>query len=64
MQGTIKRLFGSYGFIKVKDSKDLFFHMSQTEGFHELKEGNKVEFELGEGKLKGDKVAVGVEKVE
>lgn len=63
MEGTIKKVMESYGFIHVEGSKDFFFHMNETEGFSELKEGDEVAFELGEGK-RGDKVAVRVEKVE
>ena len=41
-----------YGFVSnVSDDKDYFVHFSeiQTEGFKTLDEGQKVEFEIGEG---------------
>lgn len=59
--GTIARLREGYGFItqegKDKD-KDLFFHASDLIGvqFNELREGDKVQFEVGEGQ-KGPKAA-------
>ncbi len=52
-EGTIKRLTDrGFGFIAQEGSdKDLFFHSSELVGvqFDELKEGDKVKFELGEG---------------
>ena len=52
-QGTIKRLTDrGFGFIAIEGSdKDLFFHSSELQGvdFKDLKEGDKVEFEIGEG---------------
>lgn len=63
MEGKIKKLFDSYGFLGVEDRSDVFFHRSEAEDFETLREGDMVHFELGEGK-KGDKVAVRVEKVE
>ncbi|MDI6777982.1 MAG: cold shock domain-containing protein [Patescibacteria group bacterium] len=51
-QGTIKRLTDrQFGFIAQEGSdKDLFFHASELQGveFNDLKEGDKVEFEVGE----------------
>ena len=41
-----------YGFVSnVSDDKDYFVHFSeiQTDGFKTLNEGQKVEFEIGEG---------------
>jgi len=40
-----------YGFITNVDGKDVFVHHSsiQGDGFRSLKEGQEVEFELGEG---------------
>ena len=41
-----------YGFVSnVSDDKDYFVHFSeiQTDGFKTLDEGQKVEFEIGEG---------------
>ena len=64
MQGTIKGLRESFGFIEVEDrEKDLFFHSSETSQFEGLSIGDKVEFEIGEGR-RGDDVAVTVEKIE
>jgi cold shock protein len=52
-QGTIKRLTDrGFGFIAQQDSdKDLFFHSSELQGvdFNDLKEGDAVTFEVGEG---------------
>ena len=51
--GTIARLNErGFGFITREGSdKDLFFHSSELVGvqFAELKEGDKVQFEVGEG---------------
>jgi CspA family cold shock protein len=54
--GTVKWFDAKkgYGFISdtaTKDSKDYFVHFSeiQTDGFKTLEEGQKVEFEVGEG---------------
>ncbi len=51
--GTIKRLVTDrgFGFIAIEGSdKDLFFHSKELVGvkFNELKEGDKVEFEMAE----------------
>jgi len=50
--GTIKRLTDrGFGFIaREGEDKDLFFHSNELEGveFKELKEGDKVEFEVTE----------------
>ena len=51
-KGTIRRLRDiSYGFIKLEEGKDLFFHRSQLQGvdFNSLSEGQAVEFEIGKG---------------
>jgi CspA family cold shock protein len=55
-KGTVKWFDAKkgYGFISdtaTKDSKDYFVHFSeiQTDGFKTLAEGQKVEFEIGEG---------------
>ena len=53
--GTVKWFNSSkgYGFIVPDDGgKDLFVHHSEikTEGFAKLNEGQKVEYEVGEGK--------------
>jgi cold shock protein len=51
-QGTIKRLTDrGFGFIAQDgEEKDLFFHSSELQGvdFNDLKEGDMVEFEIGE----------------
>jgi len=51
--GTIARLTDKgFGFIKVDgQEKDLFFHSSELVGvmFDELREGDKVTFEVGSG---------------
>ena len=54
--GTVKWFDAKkgYGFISdtaSDDSKDYFVHFSeiQTDGFKTLEEGQKVEFEIGEG---------------
>ncbi len=40
-----------YGFIDTGSGKDLFVHFSavQSEGYKSLREGQEVEFEIGEG---------------
>ena len=53
--GTVKWFNSSkgYGFIAPDDSsEDLFVHHSEikTEGYASLDEGQKVEFEVGQGK--------------
>lgn len=52
-QGTIKRLVSDrgFGFIAQEgESKDLFFHSNELVGveFTDLKEGDKVEFEVAD----------------
>lgn len=52
--GIIARIMDKgYGFIKSDDGaeKDLFFHMNEVQGvtFEDLKEGDKVQFEVSEG---------------
>jgi len=53
-QGTVKWFNGDkgYGFITQEDGPDLFVHYSeiQSSGFRSLNEGDKVEFEVTEGK--------------
>lgn len=49
-QGTIKwfNQTKGFGFIARESGDDLFVHKSEVEG--SLNEGDKVEFEIGEGK--------------
>ena len=39
-----------FGFITKDDGNDIFFHVSEVREHDELKENEKVEFEIGEGK--------------
>lgn len=39
-----------FGFIKQDSGDDLFFHISEVDGNQELQDGDKVEFEIGEGR--------------
>ncbi len=62
-KGTIKRIMEQgFGFIKTEEEgKDLFFHHNDLEGvgFSSLKEGQEVEFEMGQdsrGRSKAVKV--------
>ena len=52
MKGTVKWFNDSkgYGFIQQTEGNDLFIHFSSIlgEGFRTLREGEEVEFELGE----------------
>lgn len=51
-EGTIKKLTDKgFGFIKVANGKDLFFHCKSVQGtsFDELREGQSVEFTEGSG---------------
>lgn len=53
MEGTIARLTDrGFGFISYEGAdKDLFFHSNELKGveFNELKEGDKVTFEVADG---------------
>ena len=57
MQGTVKFFNNEkgYGFISRDDGDDVFVHHSNIagEGYKSLDEGQKVEFEIGQGR-KGD----------
>ena len=51
-EGTIKRLTDKgFGFISNGTGTDMFFHMSAVEGvrFEDLREGQKVSFNVGQG---------------
>jgi CspA family cold shock protein len=53
MTGTIRtlRTDKGFGFIKDAGGKEYFFHQSavQGEGINDLREGDSVEFEVGDG---------------
>lgn len=52
-QGTIKKLVTDRGFGFIKgDQGEIFFHRSEVQGvtFEELQEGQKVEYQIGQGK--------------
>ncbi len=52
-EGTIARLTEKgFGFIKIEgQEKDIFFHSNEVVGttFDELREGDRVNFEMGDG---------------
>jgi len=51
-EGTIKRITDKgFGFISDGSDKDMFFHSSNVEGttFNELREGQRVSYEVGRG---------------
>ena len=52
-----------YGFIEQEGSKDVFLHVSALEkaGISTLKEGENIEFEIGENK--GKENAINIKKV-
>jgi CspA family cold shock protein len=53
-KGTIGRLITDrgFGFIRTAEGRDLFFHSTEVQGvqFVSLREGQEVEFELGQGR--------------
>jgi CspA family cold shock protein len=53
-QGKVKRLVSDrgFGFIDGEENEDLFFHHSAVEGasIEELREGQVVEYEVGQGR--------------
>ena len=53
-----------YGFIEQEGSKDVFLHVSALEeaGISTLKEGEEIEFEIGENK--GKENAINVKKIQ
>lgn len=65
-QGTIARLMDKgYGFIhRDGQEKDLFFHSTELQNvaFNDLREGDKVTFDMGQG-MKGPQ-ATNVSRVE
>jgi len=65
-KGTIRRLMErGFGFIKGEGEEDLFFHRNDLQGveFGSLREGQEVEFEVGQGR-DGRKQAVNVRLAE
>ena len=65
MQGKIKWFNPTkgYGFIEQEGSKDVFLHVSALEeaGIKTLKEGEEIEFEIGDNK--GKENAINVKKI-
>jgi CspA family cold shock protein len=53
-KGMIRRLISDrgFGFIKTEEDKELFFHRNELQGvdFNSLREGQQVEFEVGQGR--------------
>jgi CspA family cold shock protein len=51
MTGTVKFFNGSkgFGFITAENGNDIFFHVTEIQG-SEPRDGDKVEFQMGEGK--------------
>ena len=53
-KGTIRKLVTDrgFGFIKTEQEEDVFFHRNELQGveFSSLREGQEVEFEMGEGR--------------
>jgi CspA family cold shock protein len=66
LNGTVKWFNSSkgYGFITNEDGTDYFVHFKSIEGmdFKTLEEGQKVSFEIGEGKKGPQAVNVRVEE--
>jgi CspA family cold shock protein len=52
-----------YGFIAQEESKDIFLHVSALEeaGINTLKEGEEIEFDIGENK--GRENAINIKKL-
>jgi len=53
-----------YGFIEQEEDKDVFLHVSALEkaGIDTLKEGEEIEFEIGENK--GKENAINIKKIQ
>ena len=66
-KGTIRKLVTDrgFGFIKTEQEEDAFFHRNELQGveFSSLREGQEVEFEMGEGR-DGRPAAVKVRPIE
>ena len=53
-KGTIKLISDrGFGFIRMAEGEDLFFHRKELEGvdYDSLREGKEVEFEVGRGRI-------------
>ena len=64
-KGTIATLKNGFGFIKQEgEDGDLFFHLSKLQGveFNDLREGDALEFEIGEGR-NGKPEAININRV-
>ena len=52
-KGTIRQLIADrgFGFIRTEQGEDLFFYRSELQGvdYNSLREGQQVEFEVGQG---------------
>ena len=52
-KGTIRQLIADrgFGFIRTEEGEDLFFHRNELQGvdYESLREGQQVEFEIGQG---------------
>ncbi len=50
--GTVKFFNASkgFGFIVQESGDDIFFHISEVQGGQEPQDGDKVEYEVGQGK--------------
>jgi CspA family cold shock protein len=52
-KGTIRQLIADrgFGFIRTEEGEDLFFHRNELQGvdYDSLREGQQVEFEIGQG---------------
>lgn len=61
--GTVKFFNTSkgFGFITQDEGKDLFFHISELQG-EEVNDGDKVEYEVGEGQKGPCAVSVKISK--
>jgi CspA family cold shock protein len=66
-KGTIRKLVidRGFGFIKTEQEEDAFFHRNELQGveFSSLREGQEVEFEMGQGR-DGRPAAVKVRSIE
>ncbi len=66
-KGTIRKLVTDrgFGFIKTEQEEDAFFHRNELQGaeFSSLKEGQEVEFDMGQGR-DGRPAAVNVRPIE